>query len=564
DHFGKLIEDLQGAEDVKWISKGLQLRIDSTNIYADSAVIYGEDRVFAYGNVVIQQGDSLEVFTDTLYYTRETDIAELVGEVALRQGNKQLWTTDLSYHLGERFGEYHQGGTLIDKDLQMSSKRGIYYAKDEDIVFKDSVIVLHPKFNLAADSMTYQAALSKVKFTGPTNIYTRQAKIYCESGFYDVEKETAEFNDHAQYVGESKHATADTIRYETGSGDVEMSGNVHVVERNRWIEGTQLRYSEKTGETWIKGVPAIYSDSTRKILSPEIFYNEKTKQVSTIGAGVIADGNQVTKADQFKYDDVTGRGKAEGHVMWSDTASHYGIHADAIDYSKKDEYVLAYGKTRPLFFTVVEGDTLFIAADTLNMWRIVDSLSLDTMRMIRAYRDVRLFKSDMQGRTDSLVFQGRDSIFHFFGRPVLWSDTTQFSADSIDMALRNKKIHSITLTHEALIVSELYHQYYDQIKGKLIVAQFDSSEIHDMWVNGNAESIYYSQDDHNAFIGVNKTICSNMYFTFDGGKIRILKYFGENTSSMLPMHETDHKGLRLDGFEWRPLERPWSILDLLR
>ena len=154
DHWGKLIEDLQGQEHVKWISNGLQLRIDSTNIYADSAVIFNEDRIYAYGNVVIQQGDSLEVFTDTLFYTRETDVAELFGEVALRQGTKQLWTKDLTYHLAERYGEYHQGGILVDKDLQMSSKRGIYYARDESIVFKDSVIVLHPKFNLAADSMT--------------------------------------------------------------------------------------------------------------------------------------------------------------------------------------------------------------------------------------------------------------------------------------------------------------------------------------------------------------------------------------------------------------------------
>src|SRR5688572_21517527 len=78
DHFGKLIEDKQGVIPVKWISQGLQLRIDSTNIYADSAVIYGDNRVYAYGNVVIQQGDSLNVFTDTLYYYKETDVADLI------------------------------------------------------------------------------------------------------------------------------------------------------------------------------------------------------------------------------------------------------------------------------------------------------------------------------------------------------------------------------------------------------------------------------------------------------------------------------------------------------
>ena len=79
DHMGRLIEDSEGPIPIKWISGGMQLRIDSTYIYADSSVIFGEERMYAYQNVVIQQGDSLKVFTDSLYYYRDRDVAELVG-----------------------------------------------------------------------------------------------------------------------------------------------------------------------------------------------------------------------------------------------------------------------------------------------------------------------------------------------------------------------------------------------------------------------------------------------------------------------------------------------------
>ena len=199
DHFGKLIEDREGVEPIKWISKGLQLRIGNSFIYADSAVIFGEDRVHAYGDVVIQQGDSLHVFTDTLRYFKDRDLAQLIGEVVLEQGSRQLWTTHLDYFLGDRYGEYRNGGVLIDKSLQVSSRRGIYWAGREEVKFVDSVVVLHPKFNLAADSMRYLAAQSLVKFTGPTNIYTAASKIYCEGGFYDLTTETAEFNKNPQY-----------------------------------------------------------------------------------------------------------------------------------------------------------------------------------------------------------------------------------------------------------------------------------------------------------------------------------------------------------------------------
>ena len=565
DHFGKLIEDKEGVEPVKWISQGLQLRVDSTYIYADSAVIFGEDRIYAYGNVVIQQGDSLNVFTDTLNYFKETDVAELIGEVTLDQGTKQLWTKNLTYHLGERYGEYNQGGVMIDKSLQVSSKRGIYYATNEEVIFKDSVVVLHPKFNLAADSMRYIGPESMVLFTGPTNIYTPTAKIYCESGFYNLETETAEFNSHAQYAGDQKKATADTIRYIGDQGEVLMLGNVHVEENDKKIDATKLRYLEKSGETWIYGDPALYTDSTRTINSPEIFYNEKTSQVSTSGHGQISDGDLLMSADHFDFDQATGLGTAMGNVIWSDTASHIGILSDTIHYSKKTEYVLAYGSKRPIFYTLVEGDTLYIAADTLNMLNVIDSTELtDTTRIIRAFHDVRLYKSDMQGTADSLSFNARDSLFTFFGRPVLWTDTTQFSADTIDLSIKNNRIQDITLTQKALIISELYNKYYDQIKGKSIVANFDSNEIKDMWVTGNAESIYYTRDEHDAFIGVNKTICSKMYFTFMKSQIHILKYYGDNTSSMMPMSDVDHDAMRLEGFEWRSDQRPHDVNDLLK
>ncbi|MEP6647517.1 MAG: OstA-like protein, partial [Saprospiraceae bacterium] len=475
DFAGNVVEDNAGPERVQWISKGLQLRIDSTNIYADSAVIFAENRVYAYGNVVIQQGDSLHVFTDTLYYFKDTDIAELKGEVVLEQGARQLWTKGLTYHLADRYGEYHNGGTLIDGEMQVTSKKGIYLAREEKVVFKDSVVVLHPNFNIAADSMTYEESLSRVLFTGPTNIYTKTAKIYCESGFYDLKSESAEFNRNAQYAGNQKKATADTIRYFSTEGEITMSGHVNVEENDRKIRSDHLRYLENTGETWITGEPATYTDSTQVIHSPWIYHNEKTNTVLTKGASTVRSGSLVMKMDDSNFDQASGVGHFIGNVEWRDTVRNVGIRSDFLDYTKKSSYLLAYKSVhRPIFYSVIESDTLFIAADTLNMWTAIDSLNqMDSSRMIRAFNNVKIFKTNMQGIADSLVFRERDSLFTFYGRPVLWSDTTQFSADTIEMHLRNKQIGDIILNRKALIISEELMTYYDQIKGKKIVADFD-------------------------------------------------------------------------------------------
>jgi hypothetical protein len=83
-------------------------------------------------------------------------------------------------------------------------------------------------------------------------------------------------------------------------------------------------------------------------------------------------------------------------------------------------------------------------------------------------------------------------------------------------------------------------------------------------VTGNAESVYYTRDEQSAFIGVNKTICSKMYFTFLDNEIHLLKYYGENSSQMLPMGVAQHETLRLEGFRLRNEERPLSMNDLLK
>ena len=271
------------------------------------------------------------------------------------------------------------------------------------------------------------------------------------------------------------------------------------------------------------------------------------------------------KFENFDIDQETGQGKASGNVVWMDTLQQLGVRADKIDFAKSPESMLAYGDKRSLFYVVIEQDTLFMGSDTLYMWSEPDSTgSSDSVRMFSAYHDVRLYKSDLQGHADSLVFHGHDSLFILYGKPILWSDTTQFSADSIEMSMANKQIEDITLTRNALIISEILGVYYDQIKGRTIVASFEENTVEDMWVTGNAESIYYTRDDDNAFIGVNKTICSKMYFTFQEGQIHQLKYYGDNSSSMMPMHEADHGSLRLEGFQWRPEERPMTVSDLLK
>jgi hypothetical protein len=184
--------------------------------------------------------------------------------------------------------------------------------------------------------------------------------------------------------------------------------------------------------------------------------------------------------------------------------------------------------------------------------------------MLIAFPDVRVFKSDLQAICDSLIYSTKDSIFRFFEQPVIWSDTSQFLADTIQMSLKNKKIDRIFLTNKSFILNSPDQIYFNQIKGKNIIAYFQEGNLRRMEVEGNAESVYYALDEAKAYVGVNKTVCSRMVLLFGDNEVEKIKFYTQPTAKLEPMQQADHNALKLEGFNWVIEKRPLSVQDLLK
>jgi hypothetical protein len=183
-------------------------------------------------------------------------------------------------------------------------------------------------------------------------------------------------------------------------------------------------------------------------------------------------------------------------------------------------------------------------------------------RIILAYNDVRIFKSDLQATCDSLSYSTLDSMFRLFRLPVIWSDTSQFTADTVQIQLANDKIDRIYLRVNSFIVNSPDEIFFNQIKGKNSTAMFEDGELRRVRVEGNAESVYYPRDDEEAYIGVNKTICSEMMLEFDDDGLTGIRFYAQPTANLFPMKKADHDGLKMPGFTWQEEKRPKSVDDL--
>src|SRR5699024_7359506 len=145
--------------------------------------------------------------------------------------------------------------------------------------------------------------------------------------------------------------------------------------------------------------------------------------------------------------------------------------------------------------------------------------SADARELI-AYYHVRLYSDSLQGIADSLYYSNLDSTFRFYGDPVLWTGHTQLFGDTIILITKNQKPFKLILQQNAMIVNKVGPQQFNQIKGRVITGFFnDSSQLDWMQVEGNAESLYYAQEDSTGtVIGLNRTTSSfiRLYFEDNG------------------------------------------------
>lgn len=542
----------------------VQMHQDSIYMYCDSAII--EDNIFvtAMGNVIIQQGDTTSAFADSLKYRGDTKLAALFGNVSLVNGTQKLFTDQLDYDLNTKTATYFSGATMTNNSTQLSSKRGYYYVKNDEVYFRDSVVVIDPQFNLRSDTLRFNTKSKTVFFLGPTLIKTDSSRIYCEDGFYNTQTEEAEFRKDAQYQRSTQEALADTMYYNGKKKEYVLKGNARFTDENQNATADQIRYEQNKDKYYLSG-NANYRDSTRNIISQEIIYDRKNELYSTKGRSRISDPPQILEADAVAYTEINGTGIASGNVVWQDTSANLTVLADRADYNRTTNYLKATGgkNGRPLLITEAENDSLFLSSDTLLATQTIDTLRNDTVRTLFAYYKVRIYKKNLQAVCDSLAYVTTDSTFRLFKDPIVWSDTSQFVADTVHITLKNQQIDRVLLRNNAFIVNSPDEIFFNQIKGRNITAYFDSTELRRMNVEGNAEAVYYALDDKGGYVGVNKTVASEMLLNFGDNQINDIRFYEQPKSDLLPMRQTDHEALKMPGFRWETRLRPRSPEDVL-
>jgi lipopolysaccharide export system protein LptA len=282
----------------------------------------------------------------------------------------------------------------------------------------------------------------------------------------------------------------------------------------------------------------------------------------------------------------------EKQEAWSDSAHYYRSqkegemfdnvqlydstqHAISLgDYAKLyEDRDLAYMTKNPagvLFSDKPEDDTMFIKADTLLVRRIANTdsttMMLDsTRKYLHAFFGVTFYHPDVQGACDSLTYNAIDSLGEMFYNPILWNKENQLTADKMEIYQKNNQLHRLDMIDAGFIASQddSMKSYYNQIKGKLVVAHFAQNDLYKVDVFGSGQTVYYLRDSLKLSGALNATSV-DIFFYIKNRAIQKINYVANTDSKVVPPKDIDVKELTLKGFSWQQDRRPKSRYDITR
>lgn len=464
-HADKFTRDPSTPDGASKLIGNVRFKHQEALMWCDSAYLYENNSLDAYGHVRIKEGDSLDIKGDSLFYDGNLKVAKFRGDVVIDNKSSVLRTPFLDYFRETSVAHYYGGGEIISakENIQLWSKIGHYFSEAKLFHFKGDVDMKHPDYTIKTDTMHYAPEREKTWFFGPTDIDFDSKKIYCEYGWFDQLQDQAVFIKNARINSSGQIMTGDTIEYDEQNKIGIGKCNVTIIDTNEKVEvsGDYAHYFEQDSSSYITD-----------------------------------------------------------HVMM-----------------KQD----------------MDGDTFFLSSDTL--YSIRDTLG---KRIIKAFHHTKFFKSDMQGKCDSLVYLSEDSLMYMYRDPILWSDQNQLTADSIRMTMKNGTVDKMYMDVNAFIISKEDSTLFNQIKGRNMIGYFKESELRRVDVFGNGETIYYPREEDQSLIGVNETKCARMTIRIDSNTINKITFFENPVAKLTPTDDMPKNGIQLEQFIWRQAERPES------
>lgn len=469
------------------------------------------------GNVQIEHQGSILTADEVVLYNEENFVKAI--------GNTRLQNTD--------------GSVITAGEME-------YDANTQKGVARKNVVLTDPKQTIKTDILYYDRLANQAYFNTGGTISDGQNVTYAKVGTYFLNTRV-----------------------------VDLTGNVKIETPQYTIEGPNIKQNQNTKIADFLGPTTITSKTNprNRIYTEKGTYKMDSKEAYLTKNSRIFYNEKILTGDDMYYNQISGFGKATGNVTLDDPKEKRYIKGGYGEiFEKKDSAMMT---KNPYAVKVMEKDSIYFAAEKIISYQRPDSLDIKVKKSyLRAFKKARIYKSNAQGRADSIAFNETDGIMHMYTNPILWSGEKQVTGDKVEAYFNTKTedIDSLKVIGNAFAISKVdslnLKDEFNQVKGKFMTVYYENNAIKEARVVGNAQSIVYVDDTDQETkkperIGITLSTCGIIGALFEERALQIISCSIGAVSDTYPMSMIEPSKRKFPDFNWNTKDRIRKWQDIL-
>ena len=463
-------------------------------------------------------------------------------------------------------------GALIKSDLTYFYPKKNFFKAKGNVLFTQG-----DTLKMSCDYLEYDGNLKLAIAWGEVFLERPDMNLKTDTLYLDRLNSKAYYNSRGVILDEKSKLTSNRGIYFINQKKYRFISNVKIENPEYDLKSQQLDYFTELNKAYFYGPTTIIGEDY-DIYCEKGTYETKIQKGNFQKKAIILYNNKEIRGDSLFFENERNYAAGTNNVSIIDTLNksvingHYGEIFKA-----KDSAIIT---RRAVARNIIDNDSLFIHADTLI------ATGPDEERILRAYYGVKIFKSDLRGKSDSLHLNQKTGLIKLLKmplskienrtlnisqkntrNPVLWFGRSQMSGDEIFLTsnIKTKKLDSLKIIGNSWIIEKdsISDEGFNQIKGGILNGSFTDGKLKDIEIVKNTEVIYYMySDDESELIGINQTTCSRLTMVTANNQIEDITFYVSPDGDLFPEKDLPTNERILEGFIWREDERPNEIDDL--
>ncbi|KAF2517869.1 OstA-like protein [Flavobacterium foetidum] len=450
------------------------------------------------------------------------------------------------------------GNVKVDHDGVVLTCNKAYVFEKENYLkaFGNVQLVQGDTLFLNSKYAEYSGNLKKAFATGDAVMTSPDATLQTDTINFDRNVQQAFYNTKGTIVNKENTLVSKSGRYFVEEKKFQFLTEVTITNPKYVIKSNHLDYYSNSGHTYLLG-PSTITSKTNYIYTEKGFYDTKKNLAHFLRKSYIKYDDRRIEGDSLFYNRNTEFASATRNVKITDSINRGVVKGHYAElYKLKDSMFVT---KRAVAVNFVENDSVYIHGKRLLV------TGKEGERILRAFNNVRFYKTDMSGKCDSIHSNSKTALTKLIGKPILWNGESQITGDVMHLIGDNKtrKIDSLKVLNNTFIISkDTLGTGYNQVKGLNLFGKFRDGKLHDVDVIKNTEVVYFMRNDANELIGINKNVSSKINMILENNAVETITFFNKVDGDIYPEDELPENARKLKGMVWRGDERIKSKDDI--